>query len=143
MDNFDLRKYISESRLFEELTPLQKYIFNYEKDISDKVDMRAIKGLENANDDDVIIISDLDEIPNPKKLINFKKSMRYAVFKQLHFYYKLNLHSQKNPYWFGSRICVKKYLKSPQWLRNLKFKKRPFWRIDKLDLNNILKVLIN
>ena len=64
--------------------------------------------------------------------------MRYAVFKQMHFYYKLNLHSQKNPYWFGSRICVKKYLRSPQWLRDLKFKKRPFWRIDKFRLNNII-----
>ena len=34
----------------ETLTPLQKYIFDYESDISDDVDMRAIKGLENAND---------------------------------------------------------------------------------------------
>ena len=32
---------------------------------------------------------------------------------------------------------TKKYLKSPQWLRNLKFKKRPFWRIDKIRLNRI------
>ena len=30
-------------------------------------------------------------------------------------------------------------MKSPQWLRNLKFKKRPFWRIDKLRLNNIIE----
>jgi beta-1,4-mannosyl-glycoprotein beta-1,4-N-acetylglucosaminyltransferase len=97
------------------------------------------KGIVKANDDDLIIISDLDEIPNPKKINNFKKNMKYAVFKQLHFYYKLNLHSQKNPYWFGSRICVKKYLKSPQWLRNLKFKKRPFWRLDKIRLNNIIE----
>ena len=65
--------------------------------------------------------------------------MKFAVFKQLHFYYKLNLQSQKNPFWYGSRICVKKYLKSPQWLRNLKFKKRPFWRIDKIRLNNIIE----
>ena len=64
--------------------------------------------------------------------------MKYAVFKQLHFYYKLNLQSQINPFWYGSRICVKKYMKSPQWLRDLKFKKRPFWRIDKLRLNNII-----
>ena len=33
-----------------ELTPLQDYIFNYELDISDKVDMKAIKGLKNADD---------------------------------------------------------------------------------------------
>jgi hypothetical protein len=51
MDNFNLKKYLAEGKLFEEeLTPLQKYIFNYEKDISDEVDIRAIKGLENAND---------------------------------------------------------------------------------------------
>ena len=30
-------------------------------------------------------------------------------------------------------------MKSPQWLRNLKFKKRPFWRLDKFRLNNIFE----
>ena len=29
-------------------------------------------------------------------------------------------------------------MKSPQWIRELKFKKRPFWRIDKFRLNNII-----
>ena len=96
------------------------------------------KGLENANNNDLVLISDLDEIPNLKKLKNFKKKMRFAVFEQLHFYYKFNLKSQINPHWYGSRVCVKKFLKSPQWLRDLKFKKRPFWRIDKLRLNNII-----
>ena len=97
------------------------------------------RGLNKANENDLILISDLDEIPNPKKINTFKKKMRFAVFKQLHFYYKFNLLSQINPYWHGSRICIKKYLKSPQWLRHLKFKKRPFWRIDKLRLNNIIE----
>ncbi len=97
-----------------------------------------IKGLKNSKDNDLIVISDLDEIPNPKKLVSFDIKRRFAVFKQKHFYYKFNLQSAKHPYWYGSRICVKKYLKSPQWLRNLKFKKRPFWRIDKFRLNNII-----
>jgi beta-1,4-mannosyl-glycoprotein beta-1,4-N-acetylglucosaminyltransferase len=96
------------------------------------------RGLVNAEEDDLIIISDLDEIPNMEQIKKFNPNMRYAVFKQKHFYYKINLQSQKNPFWYGSKICVKKYLKSPQWLRNLKFKKRPFWRIDKYRLNNIL-----
>ncbi len=96
-------------------------------------------GLVKANNEDLIIVSDLDEIPNPDQIKKFKKSMRYAVFKQKHFYYKLNLQSQINPFWYGSRICVKKYLKSPQWLRNLKFKKRPWWRLDKYRLNNIIE----
>ena len=97
------------------------------------------RGIMRAKDTDLILISDLDEIPNPEKLICFKKEMRLAVFKQKHFYYKLNLQSLKHPIWHGSRICVKKFLKSPQWLRDLKFKKRPFWRIDKFRLNNIIE----
>jgi beta-1,4-mannosyl-glycoprotein beta-1,4-N-acetylglucosaminyltransferase len=96
------------------------------------------RGLVDASNDDLIMISDLDEIPNPLKIKKFKSKYRFAVFKQMHFYYKFNLRSKKNPFWYGSRICVKKYLKSPQWLRELKFKKRPFWRIDKFRLNNII-----
>ena len=87
------------------------------------------RGLIKADKNDIIIISDLDEIPNPKTLSKFKNDQRFAVFKQKHFYYKLNLLNINNPNWHGSRICIKKYLKSPQWLRDLKFKKRPFWRM--------------
>ena len=47
------------------------------------------------------------------------------------FIYKLNLLNLNENNWHGSKICLKKNLKSPQWLRNLKFKKYPFWRIDK------------
>ena len=105
---------------------------NYQRNCIDR-------GIKDANKDDLIIISDLDEIPNPDKLKNFNPKNRYSVFKQKHFYYKINLQSNANPFWFGSRICVKRYLKSPQWLRNLKFKKRPFWRLDKFRLNNIVE----
>ena len=41
--------------------------------------------------------------------------------------------------WHGSRICLKKNFKSPQWLRNLKFKQYPFWRIDKKRNLQIIK----
>ena len=47
------------------------------------------------------------------------------------FMYKLNFLNLDENNWHGSKICLKKNLKSPQWLRNLKFKKYPFWRIDK------------
>ena len=47
------------------------------------------------------------------------------------FKFKLNLLNETEKNWHGSKICLKKNLKSPQWLRNLKFKKYPFWRIDK------------
>jgi len=97
------------------------------------------RGLKESLENDLVIISDLDEIPSPEAIEEFKINMKFAVFKQKHFYYKINLQSQVNPYWYGSRICVQKFLKSPQWLRNLKFKKRAFWRLDKLRLNNIIE----
>ena len=96
------------------------------------------RGLINAKEEDLIMISDLDEIPNPLAIKKFKKNMRYAVFQQNLYYYKINLQSEQNPLWLGTRACIKKYLKTPQWLRELKFKKRPIWRVDKIRLNNII-----
>ena len=78
------------------------------------------KGIKNAEDDDLIIISDLDEIPNPNVIQKFKKKMQFAVFKQMHFYYKFNLQSTFHPYWFGSRICVKRFLKITTMVKKFK-----------------------
>jgi len=89
------------------------------------------KGLKNCHDDDLIILSDVDEIPDLNKLNMFEKKNKYAVFSQKMFNYKINLLNETESDWHGSKICLKKNLKSPQWLRNLKFKKYPFWRIDK------------
>jgi len=38
-----------------------------------------INGLKNSKENDLIVISDLDEIPNPKKLISFDVKKRFAV----------------------------------------------------------------
>ncbi len=91
-----------------------------------------MKGLNKSHDNDLIILSDVDEIPDLNKLNIFNKKNRYAVFAQKKFDYKLNLLNESEGDWHGSKICLKKNLKSPQWLRNLKFKKYPFWRIDKI-----------
>ena len=92
------------------------------------------EGLSSANEDDYIIISDVDEIPNLSKTIDLH-NYKFTVFEQKMFYYKLNLHNKTEPFWYGSRICKKKYLKSPQWLRNQKIKSYPFWRFDKIKWN--------
>ena len=84
------------------------------------------KSLFDAKDNDWIIISDLDEIPDPKKIGKFNPKNKYAFFEQKFFYYKFNVLNITQPRWYGSRICVNKYLKSPQWLRNIKIKKRNF-----------------
>ena len=87
------------------------------------------KGLRDAEDEDVILISDVDEIPNLEN-INLKKiNQKIMLFKQNMFYYKFNL-KLPNLVWSGTKGCKKKYLKSPQWLRNIKDKKYPFYRID-------------
>jgi beta-1,4-mannosyl-glycoprotein beta-1,4-N-acetylglucosaminyltransferase len=87
------------------------------------------RGLINANDNDWIIISDLDEIPDLSN-INFNFiNEKIIFFKQKVFYYKLNL-ELKTLRWIGSKACKKKYLKSPQWLRNVKDKIYPKWRLD-------------
>ena len=79
--------------------------------------------LENFDNNDWIIISDLDEIPNPEVIKDFNPKFKFSVFEQKLFYYKFNLTFQ-NLIWYGSRICVNKFLKSPQWLRNQKVKKK-------------------
>ena len=90
-----------------------------------------MRGLKKSSDEDLIILSDVDEIPDLTKLSSFNKKNKYAVFSQKMFNFKLNLLNENESNWHGSKMCLKKNLKSPQWLRNLKFKKYPFWRIDK------------
>ena len=89
----------------------------------------AAKCLDEANPEDVILINDIDEMPNLEN-INFNKiSNKIIMFKQKMFYYKFNL-LYESKFWYGSRACRKKNLKSPQWLRNVKEKKYPLWRLD-------------
>ena len=82
--------------------------------------------IKDFNNEDLIIISDLDEIPN---LENFVYKSKITFFEQKMFYYKLNL-IHRNFKWYGSKIVKKKHLINPQWLRNIKSKKYPFWRLD-------------
>lgn len=89
------------------------------------------KSLNDAEDKDLIILSDNDEIPNlnSKQFLNSKKNI--FIFEQLFFYYKFNLHYDLMN-WFGSKACRKKIIMSMPWLRNLKNKQYPFWRFDTL-----------
>jgi len=89
------------------------------------------QGLQNASSDDIVIISDVDEIPNLEE--NNLKDLKNKIilFNQKFFYYKFNLKLQSFD-WYGSKACKKANLISPQWLRNIKSKKYPFWRFDTL-----------
>jgi beta-1,4-mannosyl-glycoprotein beta-1,4-N-acetylglucosaminyltransferase len=87
------------------------------------------KGLKKANDEDLILISDVDEIPKLSGL-NFKNiNEKIILFKQDMFYYKFNL-LLPDLIWTGTKACKKKNLINPQWLRNIKDRKYSFFRID-------------
>jgi len=97
-----------------------------------------LNGLKNANAEDLIIISDVDEIPDLRKL-GLYNSKNYGVFSQRMFNYKINILNITESGWHGSKICKFKNLKTPHWLRTLKFKKYPFWRFDKIKNLQIIK----
>tara|TARA_B100000900_G_scaffold404372_1_gene412671 strand:- start:222 stop:1112 length:891 start_codon:yes stop_codon:yes gene_type:complete len=86
-------------------------------------------GLQNADDNDLILISDVDEIPNLQNLNKKNINNKIILFKQDMFYYKFNL-KLPDLIWTGTKACKKKILQSPQWLRNIKDKKYPFYRLD-------------
>ena len=97
---------------------------HYQREMAQKV-------LNEVEPEDIIIINDVDEIPNLKE-VDFKKiNKKIIIFKQKMFYYKFNLLYEALP-WHGSRACRKKNFISPQWLRDTKQKKYPLWRFDTL-----------
>jgi len=103
------------------------------------------EGIAEASDDDLVILSDCDEIPNLEELNLNNLKNEIILFKQKIFYYKFNLlHSSMD--WYGSKACKKKKLISFDWLRYVKNKKYPIWRFDAFFSKNKyinLKVLNN
>ncbi len=102
----------------------------HENHTRDQFQRNAIqRGYQEFNDEDLIMISDIDEIPDPNKLEEFNIKNKVGCFLQKNFQSKINLLNVSDGYWAGTKICQKKNLKSPQWLRNLKTKKKSFWNI--------------
>ena len=87
------------------------------------------KGLIDAKENDIILISDVDEIPNLSNIDLNKINKKVILFKQDMFYYKFNLYLP-NIIWTGTKGCRKKHLINPQWLRNVQDRKYSFFRFD-------------
>jgi beta-1,4-mannosyl-glycoprotein beta-1,4-N-acetylglucosaminyltransferase len=137
--NFDINKFSKFKNKINHIIveDIPKHVTSLKKDwhpahIRDQFQRNALeRGYKNAKDEDLIMISDIDEIPDPNKIANFKKKNKYACFIQKNFQSKINQLNITEPSWPGTKICLKKFLKSPQWLRNLKTKQYPFWKIYK------------
>lgn len=98
---------------------------------------QIMRGINDAKDEDLIIISDNDEIPNLKNIYNIKFK-RYAVFNQKFYKYKFNLLSPNQTPYQGSRVIIKKFLKgniTPQWLRYKYTKRIKFWQVHRYFTN--------
>lgn len=114
----------------DEALKSHKFIFNAHK--RENFQRNQIhKGLDKANEDDLIMISDVDEIPDLKDLNVAKVQNKIVIFEQNIFYYKLNRYLEGFK-WYGTKACKKKHLESPQWLRSIKNKKYSFFRLDTL-----------
>tara|TARA_B100001248_G_scaffold259431_1_gene245455 strand:+ start:2855 stop:3655 length:801 start_codon:yes stop_codon:yes gene_type:complete len=137
--NFDLKKFSKFKDKIIFIVADYKDGINFEKHrggespIEQHQRNSLIEGLKDASSDDLIILSDSDEIPDLKKLSLIKKNKKFIAFSQKMFMYKLNLQNLDESNWIGSKITKKKNIKTMQELRNLKFKKYPFWRLDKID----------
>ena len=127
----------------DEGTKSYKLIFNAHKRENFQRNLIS-KGLDKANEDDLIMISDVDEIPNLNDLNVARVNNKIVIFKQSIFYYKLNRYLEGFT-WHGTKACKKKNLKSPQWIRNVKNKKFEFWRLDTFfsETKYIDKIFIN
>ncbi len=112
-------------------------IKSYKKDwavhhLRDQYQRNALsRGYKDCHDEDLIMISDIDEIPNPKKIKEFQIKNKYGCFIQKNFQSKINLLNISDQNWMGTKIIQKKNLKSPQWLRNIKTSKPAFWKFYK------------
>ena len=106
----------------------EKYIFNA---ILRENGQRnhILNGLLDAEKNDVILVSDVDEIPNLTNVDFSKIRNKIFIFRQEMFYYKLNL-KLPNLIWSGTKGCRKKDLINPQWLRNIKDKNYSKLRLD-------------
>jgi len=107
-----------------------KYILNAAKRENGQRNY-IINGLHKAEAKDLILISDVDEIPNLENIDIKKMKEKIIMFQQDMFYYKFNL-KFPNIEWIGTKGCKKKHLINPQWLRNIKSRKYPLYRIDTL-----------
>ena len=137
--NFDLEKFSKFKEKIIYVVADYKKEVNFENHIGGESPIEQhqrnslIEGIKNASSEDLIILSDSDEIPDLTKLSEINNKKKFIAFSQKMFMYKLNLQNLDESGWIGSRISKKKNIKTMQKLRNLKFKDYPFWRIDKLN----------
>ena len=81
-------------------------------------------GLKDCDPGDVVLISDVDEIPSKEKVVKYLAAPGIKIFEQRLFYYWLNCECVagfgRRPYrWLGSAMLERRHLSTPQAVRNV------------------------
>lgn len=83
-----------------------------------------LNGFNNTKENDIIILSDVDEIINPKKIKNVREFLKnnpkkiLALDQKLYYYF---LNGLSNSSWASAKALVYKklvFMKKPDWVRN-------------------------
>jgi hypothetical protein len=90
-----------------------------------------IRGLNDVNDNDVVIVSDCDEILRPRTLDIIRNDLQHNIWRCYHplFYFKINhLKTRPGPYWAHPVAVVKRGgFPGCQYLRNMHG--TPLWQL--------------
>jgi len=68
---------------------------------------QIFSALENCNPDDLIMISDADEIPNPSIILNYKFENEVYCFVQDQYFFFYNYRDMHHLYWIGGTKAFK------------------------------------
>ena len=96
------------------------------------------RGLRDCRPDDLVLLSDADEIPRAATVAGF--DARLGVVENRLYYYKFNLQMvEGGDLYLSTRLVRARDLESLQALRKVKGKRYPWWRLDKRPPRTILR----
>jgi hypothetical protein len=76
-----------------------------------------MRGLRNCRPEDVVIVSDIDEVVSAQAVIDYKDKPGVKFFRQRLYYYFLNCNCVGSV-WDRAKMVFFRDLRSPQWLRD-------------------------
>ena len=79
---------------------------------------QMVRGLVGCDPDDVVLISDLDEIPRPSAILDYQDEPGIKALMQDFYYYFLNCKSVYFKWPWGTRMVYFRDLTTPQDIRN-------------------------
>ena len=85
------------------------------------------RGLKQAGPEDLILVSDVDEIPRPDAIRRFRPP--FTLIANTIYFFKFNFKSTRQVPFLSTHMTLGKYFTTAQVLRNKKL--YPQWRIDK------------